>query len=261
MSDDPSRPAPGDPLQGDGDERDAFGNPVAPQAPGDSQPKTAPAGYGPAGDYAPPAGAPPGAPGPPPTSPAPLAPPPPGVAPPSAPPPGSGPLPPAVPPAPGHSYAPAVPAVPAGVAGHQLASWGQRVGASAINYGLRLLGAIPGIAALVAGSEGTAILLFVAAWIWAFVLLSPLFMMRGGGRNGQSPGKQLVGIRVVREDGQPITFGWALLREVAVKSLLFEGVGGFIFLLPTLLNYLWPLWDEQDRALHDMIVSSRVVQA
>jgi uncharacterized RDD family membrane protein YckC len=135
------------------------------------------------------------------------------------------------------------------------------VGASAINYGIRLLAAIPGIAALVAGYEGTAILLFVAAWIWAFVLFAPLFMMRGGERNGQSPGKQLVGIRVVREDAQPITFGWALLREVAVKSLLLEGVGGFIFLLPTLLNYLWPLWDEQNRALHDMIVSTRVVQA
>ena len=258
MSDDPSRPAPGDPLQGDSDERDAFGNPVAPQAPGDSQPTTAPAGYGPAGDYAPPAGAPPGAPGPPPTSPAPLAPAPPGVAPPpSAPPPGSGPLPPAVPPPPGHAYAPGV---PAGLAGHRLASWGQRVGASAINAALRLAAVIPAVVAFVAGSEVAGALLLVAALVWDYVLLAPVFMMREGKHNGQSLGKQMVGIRVVREDAEPITFGSAVLREVVVKMLLFETVGGFL-LLPTALNYLWPLWDEQDRALHDMIVSTRVVQA
>ena len=115
--------------------------------------------------------------------------------------------------------------------------------------------------AFVAGSEVAGALLLLAAFVWDYFLLAPLFMMRDGDRNGQSPGKQMVGIRVVREDGQPITFGSALLREVVVKMLLFETVGSLIFLLPTALNYLWPLWDEQDRALHDMIVSTRVVQA
>lgn len=135
------------------------------------------------------------------------------------------------------------------------------MGAAAINFGLRLVALIPAIAAFVAGYEVAGALLLATALVWDYFLLAPVFMMRGGEHNGQSPGKQAVGIRVVREDGQPITFGSALLREVVVKMLLFETVGGFIFLLPTALNYLWPLWDEQNRALHDMVVSTRVVEA
>lgn len=248
MSDDPRRPSPGDPLEGDGgDERDAFGNPAAPPPPAGA--------YGPSGRYAPPAGAPP------PGTPPPDTPPPPAPAP-GAPP--AGYVPPPAPAAPAPAGPPAgpahPPAAPAVFAGHRLASWRQRVGASAINGAFRLAAVIPAVAAFVAGSEIAGALLLVAAGVWNYLLFAPLFMKRGGARNGQSLGKQLVGIRVVREDGEPITFGSALLREVAVKLLLFETVGGF-FLLPTALNYLWPLWDEQNRALHDMIVSTRVVQA
>jgi hypothetical protein len=28
-----------------------------------------------------------------------------------------------------------------------------------------------------------------------------------------------------------------------------------------LLDVLWPLWDDQDRALHDMVVSTHVIRA
>jgi uncharacterized RDD family membrane protein YckC len=69
------------------------------------------------------------------------------------------------------------------------------------------------------------------------------------------------GIRVVRADGQPVTFGWAMLREVAVKWLLIGAVASsFTFGLAWLLDVLWPLWDEENRALHDMVVDSRVVK-
>ncbi len=48
-------------------------------------------------------------------------------------------------------------------------------------------------------------------------------------------------------------------REVAVKALLFAGVGSMLFSVPWLLDVLWPLWDDQRRALHDMLVDTRVV--
>jgi uncharacterized RDD family membrane protein YckC len=86
-------------------------------------------------------------------------------------------------------------------------------------------------------------------------------MARDGARNGQTLGKQWVGIRVIRDTGQPFDLGHGILREFVVKILLFGWVGGFFFSIPTLLNVLWPLWDDQDRALHDMIVSTHVVRA
>ena len=86
-------------------------------------------------------------------------------------------------------------------------------------------------------------------------------MRRGGRRNGQTLGKQLLGIRVVREDGRPMSYGTSAVREWLAKTLLFTVVATFTFLIPLLLDYLWPLWDERNRSLHDMMVSTLVVRA
>ena len=39
-----------------------------------------------------------------------------------------------------------------------------------------------------------------------------------------------------------------------------DGGDASFFFIPWLLNYLWPLWDKKNQALHDKIVSSYVVQ-
>jgi uncharacterized RDD family membrane protein YckC len=70
-----------------------------------------------------------------------------------------------------------------------------------------------------------------------------------------------VGTRVVRADGQPITFSFAMLREVAVKALLFGILGTITGGIVNLLDVLWPLWDEENRALHDFVVNTRTVEA
>jgi uncharacterized RDD family membrane protein YckC len=67
-------------------------------------------------------------------------------------------------------------------------------------------------------------------------------------------------IRVVRASGERMTFGFATLREVVVKWLLFGILGALTGGIAPLLDYLWPLWDEQNRCLHDMIVDTRVVK-
>ena len=70
-----------------------------------------------------------------------------------------------------------------------------------------------------------------------------------------------MGIRVVRANGEAMTFGWAMLREVAVKTLLFGMLLGSITLgLAWLVDVLWPLRDDENRALHDFIVDTRVVR-
>jgi uncharacterized RDD family membrane protein YckC len=157
------------------------------------------------------------------------------------------------------------PAPPPALVGAQLASWGSRVGATLLDI-LILLIPYAVLAAIVvgafAGSDTAGIvvlILSVLAYFAITLLYAPLLMARKGAHNGQTFGKQVVGIRAVRDSGQPFELGWAFLREFVVKNLLFGGVGGLFFGIPWLLDNLWPLWDDQNRALHDMLVSTHVV--
>ncbi|HWF34195.1 MAG TPA: RDD family protein [Solirubrobacteraceae bacterium] len=89
------------------------------------------------------------------------------------------------------------------------------------------------------------------------VLYAPLFMGRGGHRNGQTIGKQAMGIRVVRQDGLPLSFTTALVREALGRqapALLSSG-------LYVPVDYLWPLWDARHQALHDKVGRTFVVPA
>jgi uncharacterized RDD family membrane protein YckC len=97
--------------------------------------------------------------------------------------------------------------------------------------------------------------------LFAYFFYAPAFMARKGERNGQTLGKQIVGIRVIRDDGSAYGFGAAFVRQALVIRLLFGVVGGLFFGVAQLLDYLWPLWDETNRCLHDMIVNSHVVRA
>jgi uncharacterized RDD family membrane protein YckC len=154
-------------------------------------------------------------------------------------------------------------------AGPPLASWGSRVGATLLD-GLVLFIAVialaaPGVICLVAGAKVAGIVLLILgglAYAVIYVLYGAYLMNRPGERNGQTLGKQWVGIRVVRDTTEPFGFGQALLREFVVKIMLFGWVGGSFFLaIPSLLDHLWPLWEDENRALHDLIVKTHVVRA
>lgn len=146
----------------------------------------------------------------------------------------------------------------------ELATWWSRVGAAlldALFAFLPLLIAIPFAASDSTGLHAVAGILVVVWLIWANFVYYPVFMARAGERNGQSLGKQIAGIRVIRDGGEQMNYGWALLRQFVVIYLLFGLLGSLFFSIPILLDYLWPLWDESNRALHDMIVSTHVVRA
>lgn len=88
-------------------------------------------------------------------------------------------------------------------------------------------------------------------------LYAPLLMAREGARNGQTLGKQSLGIRVVRERRAPMDIPQGLLREALGKQILWVVTAG-IYLLADLL---WPLGDRQRQALHDKIAQTWVVRA
>ena len=153
-----------------------------------------------------------------------------------------------------------------------LASWGRRVGAFLIDGLIVGIGALILLVAITApfsvgffASDNTGIVALFVGFLLATLsitviafLYAPALMAR---TNGQTFGRMAVGIRVVRANGQPITFGFAMLREVVVKALLFGLIGGITGGIVHLLDALWPLWDEENRALHDFVVNTRVVEA
>ena len=200
---------------------------------------------------------------------------------PEAPPGAAGPPPaeyPPPPPPPADQAPPAGP--PVTFHGAELAEWGSRALATILDamvgLGVTLVLFAPGtiVAIVTEGGVGGWILLGVAALLWlAFsVLYAPYFMRRPGERNGQTLGKQWIGVRAVRDNGEPFGWGWAFMRELVVKGIALSiassiastvtfflfGAGGIV---PYLLDYLWPLWDDENRALHDMVAQTHVVKA
>jgi uncharacterized RDD family membrane protein YckC len=155
---------------------------------------------------------------------------------------------------------------PSGWRGRPLAGWGTRLAAYLIDGLILLVPVIILTVVVVAvatnsdtGAWVTAVLGFLV-YLAALLLYAPLLMAREGPHNGQTWGKQLLDIRVVRDSGESMSFGWAALREIVVKGFAVTLASSIIPFIPWFLNYFWPLWDDQNRALHDMVVSTHVVQ-
>ena len=90
-------------------------------------------------------------------------------------------------------------------------------------------------------------------------------LCRPGRHNGQTLGDQWLGIAVVRDDGRPFGIDTYLVRQLLCQSLLgyvLPLVGGFgvLLLLVVALDDLWPLWDPENRAVHDMISRTHVLR-
>ena len=172
---------------------------------------------------------------------------------------------------PPHYYAPPGPYIPSGVT---LSSWGRRFAAYlvdgiiqsvlslglAVAIGVAVYNLTTGSDAENAGWAAGVIAYIVLALVW-FVLYPPLTMRRHGERNGQTWAKQWFGIRVIREDRQPVTAGTGFIRDVLMQDIVFGFIGSLIFYIPWLLDGLWPLWDERNQALHDKVANTFVVDA
>ena len=65
---------------------------------------------------------------------------------------------------------------------------------------------------------------------------------------GQTPGKKLMGVRIVRADGERLRLGNAIRRELAYV------VSGILF-----LGYLWILFDNRRQGFHDRLAGTIVV--
>ena len=148
--------------------------------------------------------------------------------------------------------------------GTTLASYGQRVGAYLIDALIALLLTLPGtlliVVAAVASDGGGVNGGLLALGIVLILAGVAIHIWNQGWRQGvigQSWGKGIMQIRLVRAaDGVPPGGGIGLGRYF-LRQLLGNVTGGVY----TVLDLLWPLWDERRQTLDDKIVSTLVIQA
>jgi uncharacterized RDD family membrane protein YckC len=148
---------------------------------------------------------------------------------------------------------------PAGIGAGTPAEWGTRFVAWLIDYGIVFGIYVVGfIAALVGGAitDALGVLMLLVAYL-AAIGFSIWNLCIKQGSTGQTIGKEKQNIKLVKDDtGLPVGGGMAFVRYL-VAGLL-SGVTCGIY---GLLDYLWPLWDQDKKRLTDKILNMSVVLA
>lgn len=187
-----------------------------------------------------------------------------GAPPPPPPPPPGGYTP---PPPPAGAYTPppppgAYPPPPGGAFGAQagwtpsaegpLADWAQRVVATLLDGAIVLGGyVVVFIVAFILGQIASGLGLLVGVLGYLALLGYVVLQLVKMGNTGQTIGKKVVGLKVIKEDtGQPVGPGLAIGRQVChvVDSLI------------CYIGYLLPLWDAKKQTIADKIIGTVVLQ-
>jgi uncharacterized RDD family membrane protein YckC len=123
-----------------------------------------------------------------------------------------------------------------------LASPGRRFGAYVLDIMIPMFAffMMLGLAG-VSKSFGIGFLLFLGYGIWALRLFS----------HGTTPGKKMLGMRVIKESGEDARFGTMFLREV---------IGKAISAMILSLGFIWIFLDRDRQGWHDKLASTYVVQ-
>ena len=162
------------------------------------------------------------------------------------------------------------PGMPLASFGAPLAGWWQRVGAMLLD--ILILGIPLGILDVILnaafGTARTVVTLTgtttthslqggarVAVFIGFTVIGALYFSVFNGGRDGQTPGNRAPGISVRDANtGEPIGLKRGFLRWF-IRAILYTA-----FLIPGLLNDLFPLWDRRHQSLADKVAGSVVIR-
>jgi uncharacterized RDD family membrane protein YckC len=106
-----------------------------------------------------------------------------------------------------------------------------------IGLGMGMAGVVnPSAASIFGGLVGGILPLVYCVWFWV--------------KKGATPGKMVLGIRVVGSDDQPPSGMASFVRFIGyIPSGLVFGLG-----------YLWMLFDSENRCWHDMMAGTRVVR-
>jgi uncharacterized RDD family membrane protein YckC len=93
-------------------------------------------------------------------------------------------------------------------------------------------------------------LLASAASLAMIFVVSLIYHVVCWGYGGQTPGKMLMRVQVVGQNGEEIGYGRAFVRWI----------GYFIALIPFGLGFIWVLFDPRRRGLHDVLAGTCVIR-
>ena len=131
-----------------------------------------------------------------------------------------------------------------------LADWGTRALATLIDAAATFALVIAGfILAFILGLISSALAILVGLLVYLASIAAGFYFTYMTGAVGQSPGKKVMGIKVVNEQtGQPIGGGLGIVRGLA------HILDGFFF-----IGYLFPLWDPKRQTFADKIMTTVVL--
>ena len=134
-----------------------------------------------------------------------------------------------------------------GGARHELAGLVERLAASVIDAILVMILLMLLSSLLLAGGAHAAMPILQAVTFAAPVAYYWYFWTR---RDGQTPGKFALGIRVVKADGSPINDVDAVIRAIGyqVSAMLFG------------LGFIWAIFDRKNQTWHDKLARTYVVR-
>lgn len=149
---------------------------------------------------------------------------------------------------------------PAGAAGAAhvdqwgaLAPWGTRALAYLVDFGIALAGYIVVfILAALFGVISDALRALIAL-VGYLAVLAAILYYHGyqQGETGQSPGKRVMGIKLIRKDDGHVVGG-----GMGIARMFIHIVDGLI----CYLGWLWPLWDSERQTWTDKIMSTHVIE-
>jgi uncharacterized RDD family membrane protein YckC len=92
---------------------------------------------------------------------------------------------------------------------------------------------------------------FIIGHLIMGVLIGMVYFITFHGSVGRTPGKMLLGLKVIQTSGKDMTYGIAFLRWV-----------GYIFsVLPLYIGFLWVAFDAKKQGWHDKIAGTLVIRA
>jgi uncharacterized RDD family membrane protein YckC len=152
-----------------------------------------------------------------------------------------------------------------GAPGGELATWLPRVGATLLDFlilapfwiiaiivisSTTKVGTYDPTTGVTTGGGVSGAGLGIAAVLYLGAFAFSLYQLYRQGTTGQTIGKKVVGIRVIREvDGQYTGFGMAFVR----------GLAHFLDAVACYIGYLWPLWDAKRQTFADKVCGTVVI--